>query len=99
MSKVRDFNTPQSISFIEITCLNNFTLTIRGDSIISLQNEKYCLTNLVNITVNLIFGHSYRVYEIQSKPVYSNHFCATENDKNIVIVRENRRKLTQNVLY
>ena len=39
------------------------------------------------------------ITELQSKPVYSNHFFAAENGKNKPIVRKNRRKLTQNVYF
>ena len=38
-------------------------------------------------------------YVVQSKPVYSNNFFTAENGKNKPIVRKNRWKLTQNVIY
>ena len=37
------------------------------------------------------------LYVLQSKPVYSNHFFATENGTNQPMVRKTSWKLTQNV--
>ena len=39
------------------------------------------------------------ILELQSKPVYSNHFFAAENGKNKPIVRKKRLKFTQNVIF